>query len=126
MPRSENECAVSSYHRPQTSSDRLAVLESLDMTTFAGRVGEQFRILIDEASTLTTRLIEVTPAPDVDGCQARVDGRAPFSLVFRSPPGAPLPQHIYRLQHDELGTLDLFLVPIGPDAEGMRYEAVFS
>ena len=26
---------------------------------------------------------------------------------------------------DGLGTLDLFLVPIGPDEEGMRYEAVF-
>jgi hypothetical protein len=109
-----------------TSSNPLAVLESLDMTTFAGRVGELFRILIDEANTLTTRLIEVTPGPDAAGRPAHAGGRAPFSLVFRSPPGAPLPQHIYRLQHDELGVLDLFLVPIGPDDEGMRYEAVFS
>ncbi len=95
------------------------------MTTFAGRVGERFRILIDEATALTTLLIEVTPAPD-PGIRSARAGRAPFSLVFRSPPGAPLPQHIYRVQHDELGALDLFLVPIGPDEEGMRYEAVFS
>jgi hypothetical protein len=37
-----------------------------------------------------------------------------------------MPQRIYRLQHEELGQLELFLVPIGPDADGMCYEAVFS
>ena len=98
------------------------MLESLDITSFAGRVGELFRIAIDDATMLTTRLIEVTPA----GTPARAHGRTPFSLVFRSPPGAPLPQRIYRLDHDELGALDLFLVPIGPDDDGMLYEAVFS
>ena len=98
------------------------MLESLDMTSFAGRVGEQFRIAIDDANVLTTRLIEVTPA----GTPALAHRRTPFSLVFRSPPGTPLPQRIYRLHHDELGALDLFLVPIGPDDDGMLYEAVFS
>ena len=98
------------------------MLESLDMTSFTGRVGEAFRIATDDANGLTTRLIEVTPA----GSAARAHGRTPFSLVFRSPPGAPLPQRIYHIHHDELGALDLFLVPIGPDGEGMLYEAVFS
>jgi hypothetical protein len=37
-----------------------------------------------------------------------------------------LPQGIQRLSHAELGELDLFLVPIGPDAQGMRYEAAFA
>ena len=98
------------------------MLESLDVTSFAGRIGEPFHIVMDDATMLTTRLMEVTPAVT----PARAHGRTPFSLVFRSPPGAPLPQRIYRIHHDELGALDLFLVPIGPDADGMRYEAVFS
>ena len=98
------------------------MLESLDVTSFAGRIGDAFRIAIDDANVLTTRLIEVTPA----GAPALTHGRMPFSVVFRSPPGAALPQRIYRLHHDELGALDLFLVPIGPDDDGMRYEAVFS
>jgi len=109
-----------------TPSNPLAVLESIDRVTFAGRVGELFRLVIDDATTIATRLIEVTPDPGADGRSARAGGRTPFSLVFRSSPGAPLPQHIYRLHHDDLGALDLFLVPIGPDEEGMRYEAVFS
>jgi hypothetical protein len=52
--------------------------------------------------------------------------REQFSLVFREPSGVVLPQMIYRVEHDELGAFELFLVPIGPDAEGMRYEAVFT
>ena len=101
------------------------MLESLDVTTFAGRVGEVFRLAVDETTTIPSRLIAVTPATGGSARPARAGGRAPFSLIFRSPPGAPLPQRIYRLQHEELGVLDLFLVPIGPDAEGMCYEAVF-
>jgi uncharacterized protein DUF6916 len=102
------------------------VLESLEVTTFTGRVGELFRVVIDDTTTLATRLIEVTSAPGTDGGATRAGRRTPFSLVFRSAPGATLPQCIYRLHHDGLGALDLFLVPIGPDEEGMRYEAVFS
>jgi uncharacterized protein DUF6916 len=32
---------------------------------------------------------------------------------------------IHRVEHEELGALDVFLVPIGPDQAGMCYEAVF-
>jgi len=101
------------------------VPESLDITTFAGRVGEVFRIAPDETTMIATRLIAVTPAPG-GWTAAAAAGRTPFSLVFRAPAGTPLPQRIYRLHHEELGLLELFLVPIGPDADGMCYEAVFS
>jgi hypothetical protein len=37
-----------------------------------------------------------------------------------------LTQHIYRLQHDELGDINIFIVPVGRDERGTRYEAVFS
>jgi hypothetical protein len=49
-----------------------------------------------------------------------------FSLVWRGPRNARLEQGIYPVRHPELGTMELFLVCIGPDAEGMRYEAVFT
>jgi hypothetical protein len=52
--------------------------------------------------------------------------RSPFSLVFRGGPSPPLPQRIYRVEHEALGALDIFLVPIGPDEVGQRYEAVFT
>jgi hypothetical protein len=50
----------------------------------------------------------------------------PFSLYFRGPRQPVLPQAIYRMEHDRMGTMDIFLVPIGPDGQGMGYEAVFN
>ncbi|MFQ6028489.1 MAG: hypothetical protein ACE5Q6_13435 [Dehalococcoidia bacterium] len=35
-------------------------------------------------------------------------------------------QGIRRVEHKQMGGLDIFLVAIGPDEHGMRYEAVFS
>jgi hypothetical protein len=52
--------------------------------------------------------------------------REPFALVFRGSAERVLAQGTHALEHDALGTLEIFLVPIGPDGEGMRYEAVFS
>jgi hypothetical protein len=46
--------------------------------------------------------------------------------VFRGPGDVLLPQRIYRMEHEEIGVFDLFLVPIGPDEIGLRYEAIFT
>jgi hypothetical protein len=35
-------------------------------------------------------------------------------------------QQIVPLEHDTMGRLDIFLVSIGPDEQGMQYEAIFS
>ncbi|MGA9525319.1 MAG: hypothetical protein WBV82_27920 [Myxococcaceae bacterium] len=52
--------------------------------------------------------------------------RAPFSLLFLGPDATHLPQQIWPLEHDVLGRLELFLVPVGPAEGRMRYEAIFS
>jgi hypothetical protein len=49
-----------------------------------------------------------------------------FSIVFRGNSDLVLEQQIYCINNDTLGDMDLFIVPIGPDDKGMRYEAVFS
>ncbi len=99
------------------------VLESLTVASFAGRVGERFRIGGEgDEPPFDAELIEVTST----GQAPAGGGRAPFSLVFRSDPDhQALSQRIFRVDHAELGALDIFLVPIGPDASGMRYQAVF-
>jgi hypothetical protein len=94
-------------------------LVAFTVATFTPRVGEEFRVHHGEDQTMPTRLVEATAAgPGVH--------RDQFSLVFRGPPDMVLPQQIYRIDHDEMGSFELFLVPIGPDADGMRYEAVFA
>jgi hypothetical protein len=52
--------------------------------------------------------------------------RDPFSVLFVISEEHSLPQQIYTLSHDRLGTMELFLVPLGPKAKGMCYEAVFT
>jgi hypothetical protein len=94
------------------------MLESFTLDTFTPHVDDTFWIRLPEAR-VETRLTQA---------QAWGGGEAPrsFSLVFVGPARFVLPQQTYRLEHETLGEMDLFLVPIGPDGGGMRYEAVFS
>jgi hypothetical protein len=52
--------------------------------------------------------------------------RFPFSLLFTGPPEPLLSQGSYRLTNEKLGVIEIFIVPIGPDERGQRYEAVFN
>ena len=52
--------------------------------------------------------------------------RAPFALLFRSESKVLLPQQIYRLTNATLGILDIFLVPIARDKDGIVYQAIFN
>jgi hypothetical protein len=93
-------------------------LVSLTAEDFRPHLGTRFAM---PGGPFESELIEVD-----DLGAARAGGlRAPFSVVFRGPLEPFLPQGIHRLEHEALGALDLFLVPVGPDEAGMRYEAVF-
>jgi hypothetical protein len=97
-------------------------LAQLTADDFAPHAGSRYRLHVEGAAEpVTLELAEVTAG----GKGARQGGRA-FSVVFRGPRGLFLPQRIYRLEHEAMGTLDLFLVPIEPDPQGARFEAVFT
>ncbi len=49
-----------------------------------------------------------------------------FSLLFQAPVDAPNEQLLRTLQHQSLGELEIFLVPIKKNADGLFYEAVFN
>lgn len=49
-----------------------------------------------------------------------------FSLLFQAPSDLPPEQSVFRLHHDAIGELDLFLVPIKKDESGLYYEAVIN
>ena len=96
------------------------MLESLTAEVFSGRIGDRFRLQVTPVTTIAVELLEAT----VLGAPAK--GRAPFSLLFRGPMTPILPQRIYRIDHDTMGSLDIFLVPTGPRDGGMAYEAIFT
>jgi len=93
---------------------------------FEGRVGESFTVSVAEGPAIRTELVEAVETTEPGGTGPAGQHRNQFSLVFRGPVEPVLPQATYDVGHDELGHLDLFLVPIGPDDAGMRYQAVFA
>jgi hypothetical protein len=92
------------------------VPDRLTSEAFAGRIGEAFEVLSAEGSPLALVLSE---------CEADRYERS-FSLLFHARDGRLEPQQTFRARHPELGEFDLFLVPLGPDEGGMRYEAIFT
>jgi len=98
------------------------MLERLAIDTFSPLLGDTFALHADATRTMDIELAQVTRLAET----APAGQRTPFSIVFRSASTAVLPQAIYRVEHATLGSFEVFLVPIGPDAGGMRYEAVFT
>ena len=97
-------------------------IADVTVETFAGREGESFSIQFADA-TLDLTLAAVEPAPGEWGAG---QGRTAFSVAFDGPTEHVLPQGIWPLDHEELGRIELFLVPLGPEGEAMQYEAVFT
>ena len=83
-----------------------------DVSIFAKQVGSRFRIEIDTHHFVTTKLIEADPL----GSRSRsseLPASEPFSLLFKVDGHGDLPQKTYRIHHETLGELMLFLVPVG-------------
>jgi hypothetical protein len=97
-------------------SKSLAVLTATD---FEAHRDENFRIGGADPE-FELKLIKITRL----GAAKREGGA--FSLLFLSPAGPFLPQAMYPLTHPELGTHDIFLVPLGPRDGGNSYEAIFA
>lgn len=97
------------------------MLENLTVKTFEKLVGQPMQ-LSNGREERAAVLIQARAG------QSGASGfREPFSLLIRADMADGYwPQGNYFLSHPELGELELFMVPIGPDAEGMRYEISFS
>ena len=93
--------------------------ETFTIDMFSAHMGSKFLMRYGDSQTAA---LELTSATDV-GSSPR---QAQFSLVFLGPVDAPAAQGIYRIEHERLGALDLFLVPIGRDKSGLSYEAIFN
>jgi hypothetical protein len=105
------------------------MLDKLTSADFSAHLRSAFRIHGGASAgagaiePLEAELIDVTELGEAPPEGGR---RRAFSIVLRGPPDVVLPQRIYAVEHPDLGTLDLFLVPLGPDRAGMRYEAIFT
>lgn len=95
-------------------------LDRINHHTFEPLLNQTFT-LSGTDHALALELVEVMPLR-----QRTVDARLPFSLLFRAPADAQVAQGTYRIDHSELGAMDLFLVPTSADQSGWFVEAVFN
>jgi hypothetical protein len=102
------------------------MLETLTYALFAEHLGSKFRLHAAPGRPVEVELVEATPLRSHSRPGRQGPRREPFSIVFRGPKDHHLPQKIYTLEHEQMGALSLFLVPIEPDAEGPLFEAVFN
>ena len=95
------------------------MLENLNSRIFSEQLHTTFQLRVPGAAPLLLELTEVSEenqSPSVEQ----------FSLAFRGPLVPHIPQGTYNVEHEKLGTFDLFIVPLGPDQSGMRYQVIFS
>ena len=97
----------------------MAELETFGVSTFSGHINTSFIIVDDSAKGVELKLDEV-----VDHGESR--GQVQFALRFIGPLETPIMQSTYRIRHEQLGEMNLFLVPIGREHGGFVYEAYFN
>ncbi|HEX8597872.1 MAG TPA: hypothetical protein VF952_05075 [Chloroflexia bacterium] len=103
------------------------MLDAFTVEQFAPHVGDTFRVFYDETSAVELTLGSATELGNESAKEwSKTSGRAPFTLVFLGSPEFLLGQGMYRFEHAELEPFEIFLVPLGPDPQGMQYEAIFT
>jgi len=95
------------------------MIDTLTCSHFEPHVGDVFSIALN-GSSLSMTLKAAKPL----GTALREGGA--FALSFAGPAAPLLQQSIYPLRHAALGTLDLFIVPVGREKNGVIYEAIFT
>lgn len=93
-------------------------MDNLHYDDFLPHLNSRFQMTADGATheLELMRVTENSPSPRQEQ----------FVLLFRALLTAPPEQGIYPLQHEQLGSGAIFLVPVSRNAEGLFYEAVFN
>ncbi|MCA9961567.1 MAG: hypothetical protein R3E31_27620 [Chloroflexota bacterium] len=100
------------------------MLDELRSSDFLPYVNDLFRVQLAEDETYDLELLEVK---EVGPVYDEGERRRQFSLLFRHKrTDVYLGQAMYTVQHAQMGELSLFVVPLGPGADGMRYEVLFT
>ena len=86
---------------------------------FSKHLNTRFGIRISEGQVIEVELTEVSEHL----ISTRQDR---FALIFRSANDIVVAQGLHRFEHDQMGSFDLFIVPVERDESGTYHEAVFN
>jgi hypothetical protein len=91
--------------------------------SFLEHLNTKFRVKLESNEQVELELVEVAVRKIEPNEQA---GMERFSAFFYGPANFFLAQQTYELVHPGMGEMYIFLVPIGQDQRGIKYEAVFN
>ena len=96
----------------------------LTKQTFDNITDNKFDIYFNHDEPEVCDLIEVS---SINASTVEEGQTQPFAVVFQAPKSTTIyEQNTIKINNTELGEIVLFLVPIGSDENGVRYEAVFT
>jgi hypothetical protein len=90
---------------------------------FSGLVGKRFSMRTEDGITSHATLIDASSPKNRRAPRFR---REHFSIVFDVPRDVDLVQGLYRVSHSQIGTMDLFMVPVDLPDKFNRLEAIFA
>jgi len=94
-------------------------MDPLSIETYRNLLNQKFSIYFGPDNEQEAELVEVAD-------RTRSKNQVQFSLLFNAPEAAPCEQGLYELEHPEMEKTELFLVPVGKDETGIKFEAVFN
>ena len=96
---------------------------TLTKETFNNIKDKNFHIAFNHNKPSICKLIEVKGIQSYKLAKGQIE---PFSLVFETSGDLIYEQNTYQVKNAEMDEFPLFLVPVGADEKGVRYEAVFT
>ena len=93
--------------------------EKLNRDDFAKYKGTKFKAYLNSDEATEFELVDVSELRVIDRSEV-------FSLVFHAPATALIVTGMAKMEHEELGTLDIGISPFGQDENATKYEALFS
>src|SRR4051812_21042449 len=109
-------------HGVDATARRRHGVKLMTLDEFTPLLTTRFNMRLDDGTRLELTLSHIEALPHA-GPGGSTQQRKPFSLIFHGPVTPVCQQRIYTLDNETLGEISIFLVPIGPDQRGQRYEA---
>lgn len=100
-------------------------LQAVTADSFRPHIGSTFTVEFVDGKTLELTLNEVNVLLTRQNVPRLT--RDTFGIYLTGPQNLMFPQGIYTIRHEILGTMEIFLVPKGPRADGcVNFEAIFT
>ena len=87
--------------------------------TFSALLNTKFNVELTDDQQAQLELTEVSELK-------LSDRQEQFAIVFLGPNEVFLGQGLRRFKHEQMGSFELFLVPVAQDARGYSYQSVFN